>query len=233
MSKKVSASAVIAALALVPLLVMGQSPSPNTAGRNAGIRDARKEANQTVKEKIKLATSTAEKKDLKKEISQNNKEAALAIRLSNYSSAMSRKINETVLRLQNIITRLTGDNSIVSKLDAAGKNTAIIKTKLSQASDFITKAKTDTNALNLKVQEIITVVRASSTTASSTLTKAQVKTLKDGYQGVVTSLKSARTKINDVLKLIKEIPGVKTIDNGTASSTPAASLPATSPTLTN
>ncbi len=165
------------------------------------LKDERREATST-----KRGTSTEEKDKKRNDNERRTIEAATNI---------LQKTNREILRIKNIIDRLTNKDSVVAELDARGINTTTIKEKLSLAKTLVAKAETDL----LSAKDLI----SNTATSSTPSLKTKVAGVRKLFEQANSNLKLALIKIKEAHKLLREIPGIRDIKKGNASTTASSS----------
>lgn len=204
------------AVAILPTLSLAANPPikkiENTEKR---LQEGRRDLKQEVKDL----------KDLRKNGSSTNASSAREdrrdsrVKIFELANGLQKNITREINQVKNLIGRLTGTNSIVAKLDAKGINTTAIKTKLTEASTLADKAQTELS-LARNIIASTTVVTAS--TSIQTLKNRALEARK-ALATAHSSVKQAIGKIKEARKLIAQIPGIKVIENGPATSTSATS----------
>lgn len=177
--------------------------------------------NTKLREDIRKATSSDDKKELRDEIKDNRRDlkqdvasSTRNIMIIRYSDEMGREINNRILRATNIIDRLTtGSSSVLVKLETAGTNVTVIKAKFAEAKNTLAKATTDLASANALTQSIV------SQNASTTFTRANYMSVRLAFRTAANSYKLAYQQLIDARKLLKEMPGVNSLgsQNGKAS----------------
>jgi len=222
--KQLSIFILVGAIAIFPLLVGAES---KTLSKEITQVKSKLENNKEVKKKLKdirdEATSTAS--STKKQENRNgtttneNKANESKTRTIQATNNIIQKTVREIARVKNIIDRLTNSNSIIAKLETNNVNTAVIKAKLDSARAFIVKVETDIQT----AKDII----ASTATSTTPNIKTKIVGVRKVLGQASSNLKSAINKIKEANKLIKEIPGIRKIeqedlkrdDNKTSTST--------------
>jgi|GEM_PF-5380177 len=142
------------------------------------------------------------------------------------ASGLQKNIAREINQAKNLIARLTGANSIVAKLDAKGVNTTAIKAKLADASTLADKAQTELAGLK--------DLNASSTASTTAITlKTKIAEARKILAQAHTDIKTSVADIRSARKLIAQIPGIKAIESGNATSSPSASSTSATTSKTN
>lgn len=187
------------------------------AGANAQVQKGPKDdVKQIVKEAKKelKATSTA--------TSSEEKRAEAKDKVFRLADGLDKAISTRIAKIKNIIIRLTNGESIIAKLDAKGVNTTSIKAKLAEAGTLATKAETELS----DAKAILSYLTSTSSSTVKSL-KVEVANARKLMRQSHTDVKLALTKIKEARKLIGQIPKIREIEAGTATTTATSTATST------
>ncbi|MCX6712882.1 MAG: hypothetical protein NTY66_01600 [Candidatus Vogelbacteria bacterium] len=203
------------AVIALPTLSLAAKKKDNKEGNQVAQKENLQENRGGDKQLSGTTTATTTKNEDKKEGARQ--------KIFRLAAGLEKNIARQIAQVKNIIARLTGSGSIVAKLDAAQVNTTAIRAKLTEASTLADKAQTELSVARAAI--------ASSTSLSASTTvqilKARVTEVRKQLASAHSDVKLAIKKVQEARKLINQIPGIRMIEAGQATSTTATSTTAT------
>jgi hypothetical protein len=219
----IAASFLALTLSFLPSLVSADERQPAPIQKKVKALDDRiREERSTQKDKLNdlreekrgsstKATSTEQKRE--------QKEALARVKIFRLATGLEKNIAREIALVKNVISRLTGNGSVIAKLDAAGVNTTAIKAKLTEANTLADKAQTELTSARQSVASS-TAIAASS---SVQVLKARITEARKLQAQAHTDIKAALKKVTEARKLISQVPGLRQIETGNATSTATSS----------